>query len=463
MIPNILMPITIFMTKYFHNNIPFCRFNSVINLSKIFSPVVIAAFILFTSSCEEGPTLIGSKILPGGDFVTLGSTDTLSVFSYTRYDSTVQSGNASISYLGSIYDPYFGMTSADFVTQIRLGRRWEAEPYTVDSIKLFLGFLEVKGDVQSEQILKISEIAEFLHVDSTYYSNKPVLLTGYDVAEITLPELQADTINDIELNIPVEFGEYLLRDTSKLFHSNSVPDFRSYFKGLYFRISSSTGPLLLTLQLAPSSSAGYYSNYFVLYYHDELDVQKQYYFILDAVAGNARYNRFEHDFEVADPAKMINHINDGFRDTLSYLQALNGVYTTFSFPGLETIKQDPSFSGLAVNKAIFTFPIHYDNEIYKASTVPSQILLSYKTRDGLQYVVPDYYISKSFFGGALDSTNNIYKFNVAAFIQSYLEDASDNIVPELNMVLPSGATRNVILKANNTSDRVEFEFTYTKF
>ncbi len=458
-----MMPTMIFMTRSYHKQIPAFRFNSGnFQFFKIFIPVIFTVIVLFASSCEEGPTTIGSKLLPGTDFVTLTGTDTLSVFTYTRYDTASRSDNATVSYLGSIYDPYFGMTSAEFVSQIRLGSRWVAEPFTIDSIKLFLTFLEVNGNVESEQILKISEVAEFLHEDSIYHSNKPVILSGYDVAEMPLPELRADTINDIVLNFPVEFGEYLLRDTAMLFHDLTKPDFRTYFRGLYFRISSATEPLLLSMKLAASSSVGYYSNYFILYYHNELDVQKQYYFILDAVAGNARYNRFIHDFEVADPGKKINHINDGFRDTLTYLQALGGVYTRISLPGLQSIKQDPSFSNIAVNKGMLTFPIHFDNDIYKASTAPSQILLSYRTRDGLEIIVPDYIYDQTSYG-VLDSTKNIYKFNVASFIQKYLEDTSDDIVPELNMVLPAGVMKNAILKANNSSSPVEFELTFTRF
>ena len=54
---------------------------------------------------------------------------------------------------------------------------------------------------------------------------------------------------------------------------------------------------------------------------------------------------------------MIKHINDGYRDTLSYLQSLNGVYTKIILPGLEKMKNDPSFGKIAVNKARLTVPV----------------------------------------------------------------------------------------------------------
>jgi hypothetical protein len=261
----------------------------------------------------------------------------------------------------------------------------------------------------------------------------------------------------------VEFGNYLLRDTAKLFHSNARPDFRSFFKGLYFRITSSNEPLLLTLKLAPPVSKAYSFNFITLYYHNEVDVQKQYYFILDAVNNNARFNRYFHNFDAAETGKKINHINDGIKDTLSYLQSLSGVYTRVTLPGLEEIKNDPSFSKIAINKARLTIPVFMDNDILTNSTVSSVILLTYKTEDGIRYLVPDYSISRSFFGGVLDTINNLYNFNIASFVQKYLEDSSNKIKPELEMLLQSGSTNNAVLKANNSSTPVKFEFTYTKF
>ena len=89
--------------------------------------------------------------------------------------------------------------------------------------------------------------------------------------------------------------------------------------------------LLLSLYLEPPSSSNTdhseSQNYFVIFMHDASFTQKVLYFILDANNRNAAYIRFSHDFNTAQPEKRIQHINDGYKDTLSYLQYLNGVYT----------------------------------------------------------------------------------------------------------------------------------------
>ncbi len=463
--PNILMPIMIFMTRYYHSSKHPCRFISGSHSFFKFVHLTLFALAVFSFiSCEEPPTIIGEELLPSNDFVKITSTDTLSVWSYTMYDDSVRTDNPSVSYLGQIYDPYFGSTTGEFVTQIRMGGKWDDLPFTIDSVRLYMRLIDVKGGSNAPHYLRLSEISEQLNTDSAYYSNKPVPLTGYEVTDIELPVLKPDTINDITIDLPVEFGNYLTRDTSKLFYSNTKPDFRSFFKGLYFRIYSSSDPVLAALSLAPPLSTSAYNNYIVLFMTDENGAAKQYFFILDAVNRNASFNRFSHNFNTAVPGKKIEHINDGVKDTLSYLQYLNGVYTKIVLSGLENFKNDTSYSKIAVNKARITVPVYYDGVLYKASTAPSSLRLRYKSKNGYKYDVPDYNIDQfhSFFDGTIDTINNQYNFNIAAFVQGYLKDATGSLKPELEIYQGSG-TKNVIFKANDSKTPVKFQFTYTKF
>jgi hypothetical protein len=462
---NTLMPIMIFMTRYYNKFQNISRNASVITrFNKFLCLTIFALAAIFIVSCEENPTTIGAGLLPGSDFVLTRSIDTLSARSFTMYDDSIRSDNPSVSYLGQIYDPYFGTTTAGFVTQIRLKPEWDDLPFTIDSIKLVLYIMDVKGGVEKDvhHTLKISEISEQIYTDKEYYSNREVPLTGYTVDNIILPALQPDTINELEINLPVSFGEYLTRDTAKLFHNNVKPDFRAFFKGLYFELIPASDPLLLSLSLTYENS-GYYNNYFVLFMHDAAGAAKEYYFIMDAKNTNAAYNKFSHDFTTAQPGKKILHINDGFRDTLSYLQHLNGVYTTITLPGLESLKNNPAFDNIGVNKARLIVPVHVDGDLYDVSSAPSQLYLRYRTKSGAKYLVSDYNSSYSgFFDGRIDTTAIKYSFNIPGFVQKYLEDNTGEIKPELE-IFQSGGTKNVILKANNSKSPVKFELTYTKF
>jgi hypothetical protein len=289
------------MTRFYHSSISSRRFYSNKHLlSQTIFITFFALAALLVTSCEEGNTKIGSGILPESDFVATQSIDTLTVRSFTMYDDSIQTNNATNIFLGEIYDPYFGTTTAEFVTQIRMGSPWDDGSFNVDSVKLFMQFTGVKGGANATHKLHISEIAEQIYRDTAYYSNKAIALAAYDMPDITLPVLKADTVNNVRLT----------SDTSKLFHSNTKPDFRSYFKGLYFRMYTSADPMLVSLDLTPPTTYESYSNYIVLYMHDDAGTYKEFWFVLDAINRNAAFIKFIHNFSTALPGKKINHIND---------------------------------------------------------------------------------------------------------------------------------------------------------
>ena len=456
------------MTRYYYNSRYTHRFCSVSHtINKIIHLTIFSLVAFFVTSCLEDPTKIGNSLLPGSDFVTIKSIDTLSARSYTMFTDSVRTDNPATSFLGHMYDDYFGTTTAEFVSQVRLGGAWDGKPFVVDSVKLFLHLLDVKGGgVGILHKIKISEIADEIYTNQPYYSNTPVNITGYEVADIELPQLQSDTINNIGIMLPgkgIEFGNYLLRDTTQLFYSNTKPDFRAFFKGLLFQMDPDEDPLLISLSVAPSS-LGYYSNYFAIFLHDADGLTKQYYLILDASNKNAAFNKFSFNFSTATANLKIGHINDGYRDTLSYVQAMNGAFTKITLPGLAILKSDSYFNNIAVNRAKLTVPAFFDGVRYIMSTAPSPIYIRYKTTEGNKYLVPDYNLDSyhSFYDGTLDTLNYVYNFNLAAFVQKYFSDTADTIKPELELFL-GGGTKNGILKANNSKTPIKFEFTYTKF
>jgi len=419
-------------------------------------------FILIIS-CEEDPSKIGRKILPDSDFVNIESTDTVTVRSFTMFSDSVRSDNPSTSYLGQLYDPYFGTITAEFVSQLRLGAAWNSDFQSIDSIKLYLELGNVTGAVDKPQYLSFWEIDKQIYTDSIYYSNQYVPLTGFKVADILLPELKADTINDLVIDIPLSFGEYITRDTSMIFHHATIPDFRSYFKGLLFEITSPSDPVFASLSIDPPGAYQTYLNYFVFFIQDVNGSPKQFYFILDAFSRNAAFNIFKHDYSTAEPDKKIKHINDGYEDTLTYVQMMNGLHTRIKIPGLNDIKNDPTMKTISINKARISIPVHYDDNIFKPSTLPGQVFLRYITTSGRKYMIHDYSVSSSFYDGTPDTTKNVYNINISAWLQRYLDNKSDTMTTDFELFLLPSSPNNLILKANNSNTPVKFELTYTRF
>jgi hypothetical protein len=415
---------------------------------------VLAATAFLIVSCEENATTIGTALLPGKDFVNIKSTDTIGVTFYTQYLDSVISDNTTYSYLGRLSDPYFGNTVTDFVGQLRLLGKWPGGGiFDIDSVYLFFSIVGAKGTLNQSPMLTLYEITEQLNSNTVYYSNRDVH-AGYEIGTVQMPEITKDTIVDFSMPLPKQFGYYLTRDTTKLFQLEDTAlypsDFRSFFKGIYVTLSNTTDPLLMAL---PFSSGEFYIR---VYYSSYNGNNQTYDFVINAKS--VRYNRYFHDCTTASPEKQIKHINDGVKDTLSYLQAFYGVFPRIKIPGLKIFRDSLPVS---VNKARLIVPVFLDSDTYTTSTVPTAIYLSYTSTSGKRYILPDYVVNSSFFDGTFNSTKKSYTFNIASFVQEYLEGRIPN--PEVEMYFPEGEYRNVILKTNNSSTPVKFEFTYTKF
>jgi hypothetical protein len=411
---------------------------------------VLTAAVFLIVSCEENATTIGTELLPGKDFVNIKSTDTIGVSAYTQYLDSVASSNKTYSYLGWLSDPYFGNTVCDFVGQLRLLGKWPGGPvFDIDSVKLFFSIVGAKGTLNQSPMMTLYEITEKLNSDSVYYSNRDVH-AGYEIGTLQIPEITKDTTTVFSIMLPKTFGNYLTRDTTKLTQEDDANDFRSFFKGIYVTLGNTTDPLLIAL---PISSGEFYIR---IYFSNYIASGQSYDFVINAKS--ARYNRYFHVFTAASPEKQIKHINDSIKDTLSYLQAFNGVFPKIKIPGLQLYRDSLPVS---VNKARLIVPVFLDDDTYTTSTVPTAIYLSYTSSTGLRYILPDYLVSSSFFDGTFNSAKKSFTFNIASFVQEYLEGRIPN--PEVEMSFPEGEYRNVILKTNNSSTPVKFEFTYTKF
>jgi hypothetical protein len=424
---------------------------------------------------------IGTDLLPDGDFVSIKSIDTLSVFSYTQFDPSIESDNPPISYLGQKYDSVFGTTNAEFVTQLRLDVKWpSALNVTINSVTLNLHLITATGGLKTAHTMKISEISDMIYPDSVYYSNRKPNLTGFSIDSIQIPPVMyGDTT--ISIGLPVRFGQRIFRDRTQLFydpthyHFNpAYPDFRSYFKGIYVEMAPSKDPLLVSLYLAPPASGSTVhassENYIEIAVTDSVGTQYYYDLRLDAKARNAAYNRYEHNYLTAFPAFMVKHINDNYRDTLAYLQYLNGVYTKIVLPGLEKLKTDGTLGKISVNKARLVVPFYLSNskEFY-AHAAPPQLVLRYKNTSGTKSTIVDYVMGSAladqnhrFFDGKLDSVNKVYSFNIPEFVQNYLDGSTDILKPELE-IYQGSEIKSLIFRVNKNKNPIKFEFTYTKF
>lgn len=410
-------------------------------LKSILFPVTLLTVLL--ASCDQDPVNIGIGLLPEDDFIDVYSTDTVSIRAYTMYDENSLSSDSTRMIAGGIYDPYFGNTYCDFVTQLRLISPWPALEYVVDSV--FLTFLpsDVSGDTAATHYLRLYETGTVLTDTTDYYSSQDPDTIKY-LGEYRMPVLEDDSTYTVRLFNWV--GEYLLRDTTQFRPASNF--YKEYFKGLYFGIRSETNPVLLELNAANDPLG------LTIYYHDTADVKHSYSFVATNRAVN--YNRFTHDRTTAEPGKEIAHVNDFVLDTAAFLQTYHGVFVRLDLPSLQAFRGTPN---MAVNKARIYAPVHIDPEFYPEKDMPRQIYVRYRDSEGNEMLIPDLLHDLDYMDGSYYTDKDYYIFNITSFVQQYLEGDIEN--PSVELFLPLSADQNVIFKANGNDPAIRFEFTYT--
>lgn len=417
-------------------------------LKNLLALPLLLSFIII--SCEEDPAQIGGNILPGSDFDSIAAVDTLGVDLYTLYNDTSSSMFTTTTYLGSNYNPYFGLTSANFVSQLWLSTRWPADALGIDSVKMGLAVTKVTGDMSVPAELKIYEVDEMMYADSVYNTNREVPL-GEMLASVqmpALPESDEDTI--INILLPNSFAEYILRDTASLYLRSDTVDFRNYFNGLYFDYPQTGNYHMLDINLVSFATS------ITIFYTNTDENARTFQFLMNEKS--VRYNRYEHDFEMADADKEIKYINEPVKDTLAYAQSKNGVYTRLVIPGLEQFRSEMP---LAVNKARLYIPVYLDQEDYTENMVPDNLLVRYDSA-GIKRILTDYLLNPAFLDGSYSKVDNRYEVNIASFVQQYLE--GDIAEPAIEIFLPEQSSKNLIMKANRAGDEgIRFELTYTVY
>ena len=289
-----LMPTMIFMTKFYHNSKQSHRYYSVLfhKSSTLFSAILFLLIIIVTS-CEEKPTIIGKGLLPASDFVDIKSDSTLTVEAYTRYIQSVVTTNRSYSYMGKLYDEYFGETTSDFVGQLRLLQKWPGGgAFSVDSVKFFFIIQGAKGILDStiEHKIILKETTTQLTAGAKYYSDQdPDTAGGKNFGSFPLTVIKKDTAQSLNCTLPIWVGEYLMRDTLKLSQESDANDFRSFFKGLYVALDNPVKPFLaaMTFETTDFTIRVYYHSY-------KAGLSLYYDFVMNA--NSVRYNRYIHNF-----------------------------------------------------------------------------------------------------------------------------------------------------------------------
>ena len=373
------------------------------------TPIMSVLFSLIIVSCQDQPTEIDIDFKPSGK-LKVGFTDTITVNAYTNSLDSVRSDEPDLMLLGMLQDPVVGTSRASFLTQLRLPDKFQpGEEPQADSVILFLEKVFSYGDSNTVMNVEVRESFKRIYYDSAYYSNLNVsdslgsTLLGSKQVGIT------DTI--IKIHLDPALGTKLLADSLA---QVDQAYFLNYFKGLHVTVSSYTGNgMHLTINLISVQSK------LELYYHNTTDTLDFNYIINTATA---RVGLYEHDYATADPALMINHLDDNIQDTVSYVQGMAGVYTKIEFPFLDAwIDSMP----MAMNHFEMVFPLSEDDPTVETYPYASRYGLYTRNEFGDFQRIFDSFYGEGYFGGFVEN-DSIVTFSITTHIQNYLEREIEN-------------------------------------
>jgi len=433
-------------------------------------------------SCKNDINDLGKDLLLPGDLVTVGKVvEKETIKAYTLTDEKQRTDEPAYNLLGTFNDPVFGKTTADFACQFRLtGFPDFSKNAQMDSLVLYLLYMEVYGDIVTPQKLKVYELASDLDIDQKYYQdvNLKSLAKGEILAEKNyVPKFKLDSltsdygstkkdpkdtvIQELTFKMDQKLIQKLLAADSLTLSDNDK--FLKYFKGLYIEAGdvNQGGTIMKIYSLASGSRM-------VMHFHN--DTADSLYYVYNINENAARVNRFSHDYSQTKFA--VNLDKQVNQDSLIYLQTTGGLRNKILIPDLENwTKLIPNYNensaNIAINQAELIFQVDTIATDTAKYVVPEQLVLSVigKDEDGnpTEYLPSDVAFSSAYYGGTYNHTDKTYRFNIAKHMQEVIDKkkGKENMGFYLATAFRSSTFRRVVLKGATSTTGIKLEITYS--
>lgn len=422
---------------------------------------------IFGFSCNKNEEL-GSNVQPQENMLNVSFDKSFPIYAHTIKEDSIKTDETTINLIGSYYDPIFGLTTAGMYTQFRLITEnvdFGTNP-VCDSIILSLAYYSHYGDTNANLNLNVYEISDNFYLANSYYSSDRLGTYKTNLANINFVPQLTDSVNiggtnyapQLRVKLKKSLGQKIIEasGTSYLADNTSFADF---FKGLYITTSpvaiggnKAKGEIIYVNALSSLSKL-------TMYYHNDADTLS-YNFLIDDNA--ARFNTFEHYKFTSASSSFKQQINGDttLGDTRLYLQAMAGTKIRLKFPDVISLN---NLGKIAINQAQLVIKID-PTTISDTLTPPARLSLAVINTDGTLSFLPDINYGESYYGGAYNSTENEYRFNISKYVQKALLNSSfdDNGLYLVISGASINANRVVLFGPKSPDNNMHLEIIYTK-
>jgi len=438
-----------------------------------------ACMVLTFWSCTNEINDIGKDLLLPGDLVHVGKVTETNIKAFQVTDVKQRTDRPLYNLLGTLNDPVFGKTTADFACQFRLPNYpLYKENDIIDSLVYYVAYKEIYGDTLTPQKFRVYELASDLffenkdHSDYKYYQDGDLkgLAKSNVLAEKDYIPKYKDTLNtttsvqvvvthEIAFQLDHSLARYLMKADTATLSNNDL--FIKYFKGLYVEAGDlSEGGTILKVE----------GSGMLLYYRKDNDTTKyRQTFSISSTA--ARVNRFTHDYSNTAFADKLD--KEGTQDSLIYLQTTGGLRAKILIPKLEfwsrlipNVVNSSDTANLIINKAELIFQVD-SATIDTFKYIPAEQLVlaaidKSKANQDSTYLPSDHSLSTAYYGGTYNRTDKTYRFNIAKHVQDVIEKKKKNYGFYLETAYKNSTFRRVVLKGATSKTGIRLEITYSK-
>lgn len=425
-------------------------------------------FLIATTIGCEKPEFIDFDTTPPEERFD-SQKDTLAITVNTAPEDEVEVWNGllapesrgfGIEYLGTHYDPVFGITNASVATQIDLPMnniKFGDNPVADSAVFIIRYDGGFYGNLNTPQTFNIYEVTEELVGINKYYSNSTIQTDNTLLGTWTGTPNPADTT--FRIKIDKTFADKVIQGDEDDYRNQQA--FKRHINGLYIKpenpgLAQGEGALITTrLRDNQSQLIIYYSN-------DEKDGLEERFPI---VRQSIRLTLTERDYSGTEIENQLQ--NPGPHYQKAFLQPIGGVKAHISLPGLRDFTRDnPEL--VIIHRARLTVPRYTGNPSDTLS--PPNMLFMFRslsdTANDFINNIPDK-LTPSTFGGDYSEEKNEYTFHITRYIQEeYQAMLADTAYANkgLNILVPSNFVERLVIPAHNTSQGspVRLEIIYSK-
>ena len=435
----------------------------------------IAIGISFTACKKDSD--VGLGVQPEEDLIGLYTTDLTDIVAFSTIEDSLRTDESPTVVLGRCEDPIFGTSVCGVYSQFSIPNNLSGINFacslgvgTLDSCVLLLAYeYDYYGDTTFAQTFSVYQMTDPIYKDSLYYSNQDKSAYGYPNAPIGtltfMPRPRSkDTLEGklvaphIRISIDMNWANTVFAQSGGTNLANNT-NWLAYMNGLYITPTGIGSKSLLHFNMVDTLTG------LRFYYHNPCDTTS---FTFPVTTGSAFYSRYTHDYSNAhlDLQGQISDSSDymsGLYSTM-FVQSNAGVKVKIKFPNLKTWYDNLGYP-VAINKAELVIFGIADNEPDKYPLNTRMFMTSIDSVNK-EHLLIDMFESNNYYGGSLNTTTNVYKINIARYIQSILSGGKpDNGLFLKEIFGTENGRRSVIGSSTSVADptkRMYLHLVYTR-